>query len=188
MTVKQQRRAKAEKAAEIASRIKTSPSAHQLLLERKEPPRLLEDRSENAATQALIEQHHDIVAIVDRLGAVIRTSIGLLPEAQKRRLFNELMGTLIQKLERHFQYEERGGFMTDVVQRRPALAADVERLLTEHGNMIGQLRWIRARCIELDLETLQKHVQSFVDKFSHHEHHETDLIQGVYYGETGAGD
>lgn len=138
--------------------------------------------------KSLMEEHNFILQIVDRLRVAIRTSSALLPENQRRRLLEEMLGTLVEKLTGHFAFEEKDGFLTDVVERRPDWSSRVDKLRSDHLQMLKEFRGLKDRCHSMELTGLQNAISSALDHYLHHETRETDLIQRIYYENDAAAD
>ncbi len=142
----------------------------------------------DAYLRSIMTDHEFTSQLVDRLRVVISASVTVLPEDQKRRLIGELLTTLIDRLYPHFATEEEGGFLADVVERRPDWAPRVKHLLDEHQTMIEQFRGLRAQCNRMDLYALEHAVAQAIDQYVHHETEENRLIQRIYYDIAEAAD
>jgi hemerythrin-like domain-containing protein len=112
-----------------------------------------------------------------------------LPAHAKR--FDEALQNFSASLERHFEFEEDGGYMNFVVDRRPHHNAEVEMLRKEHGEIregIAKLQKDVSQDLTSDDELMRQFKKDFVDLirlFGRHEQAERELIMDVYWLEGG---
>ena len=106
---------------------------------------------------------------------------------QVRRLFDDFSNSL----NRHFEFEEVGGYLRMVTDRRPHHSAAVEKLLAEHKEIAELMSVIqehlRQNVIE-DGECLRRFKEDFVklmSKFDRHEVAERELMMEVFWLEGG---
>ena len=106
---------------------------------------------------------------------------------QVRRLFDDFANSL----NRHFEFEEVGGYLRMVTDRRPHHSAAVEKLLAEHKEITELMSIIqehlRQNVIE-DEECLRRFKEDFVklmSKFDRHEVAERELLMEVFWLEGG---
>ena len=104
-----------------------------------------------------------------------------------RRVFNDFG----ESLRRHFDFEEVGGYMATVVERRPHHAPEVERMREEHKSLTTQVRQIEHQ-LEHDLEADDaQHARfvadfvKFMALFGRHEQSERELVMEVFWVEGG---
>ena len=82
----------------------------------------------------------------------------------------------------HFQFEDEGGYMADVVSMAPQKNRLVEDLHAEHkvlGEEIGHLV-DQAKVVEGSLDALRQKITAWVAKVEAHEHQENTLVQEAY--------
>lgn len=104
-----------------------------------------------------------------------------------------LLETLEERLEAHFQDEERSTLFEDLVRRAPHLAEETLRLKAEHGTLRNRLRFIRAVVDGQPLkpetwQAVEKDFREFHDQLFHHEAHENELLQRVFGEDIGSKD
>lgn len=93
----------------------------------------------HAYISALLHKHRQIDARVAEIRSELRTILEGLPgSADIHRLIDQLKA-LYAALEQHFDEEELGGFIEDAISRNPKLAADADRLIAEHADLLRRL-------------------------------------------------
>lgn len=92
---------------------------------------------------------------------------------------------------KHFDFEELGGFMKDVLNNSPESLKTVKKLEEDHSGIIKELDQILddLKLLEekesLKLEELKGDVKHLIIRLKAHEKAENDLIQKVYSQEYG---
>lgn len=116
------------------------------------------------------------------------------PLPRHAEAFQTVLMDFSRSLERHFDFEEQGGYMKVVVKRRPHHSTRVEELRAEHKEIRNEVAKLRD-AIRQDLagqEHLMKQFKKdFVDlirTFGRHEQAERELIMDVYWVEGGVSD
>jgi len=95
---------------------------------------------------------------------------------------------------KHFDLEEDGGFMQDLVAISPGCTARVDRLKQEHDEIIPRLNQLTDSLREMtskrdgDLDGVVTGVIDVLDLLERHEAAECELIQDVYFQDIGVGD
>ncbi len=98
------------------------------------------------------------------------------------------------ELVKHFDLEEDGGFMQDLVNISPGCASRVEVLKQEHDDIIPRLNELTDRLKRIstnndeDLGHVAEDVLSLFDLLERHEAAERELIQDVFFQDIGVGD
>ncbi|MCA9320730.1 MAG: hemerythrin domain-containing protein [Planctomycetes bacterium] len=109
---------------------------------------------------------------------------GLAPE-DLAAFISVKLRVLRDTLSRHFQFEEAGGYMQDVLRRSPRHRGEVDRLLAQHVAILEVLS-------ELDQIhdglTLKDRASRVLELLAAHERDETELIQRSIADEPGGGD
>ena len=106
---------------------------------------------------------------------------------QVRRLFDDFSSSL----QRHFEFEEVGGYLRVVTDRRPHHSEKVERLLAEHKELKGLLAMIQEHLRQNPVEDgdcLRRFKEDFVKlmtTFDRHEVAERELLMEVFWLEGG---
>lgn len=109
---------------------------------------------------------------------------------QVRRLFDDFANSL----KRHFEFEEVGGYLRVVTDRRPHHTERVDRLLAEHKELRGLLSLIQDHLRQNPVEDghcLQRFKEDFVKlmtSFDRHEVAERELLMEVFWLEGGGSD
>lgn len=98
------------------------------------------------------------------------------------------------QLLKHFDLEEDGGFMTDLLRLKPQWAARIAQLGDEHAQirtrldvLIGHLKATRDLG-SFSAPGFRREVHDLLDLIRAHEALECELIQSAYYQVYGAGD
>jgi hypothetical protein len=92
---------------------------------------------------------------------------------------------------KHFDFEELGGFMKDVLNDAPETKRSVEKLEEEHSKIIKELDQILddlkalEQKAEIKLEENKRKIKHLIIKLKAHEKAENDLMQKVYSQEYG---
>ena len=97
-------------------------------------------------------------------------------------------------LEKHFDLEEEGGFMSDILAIAPQHSHTVEKLESEHQQMlvkledaISQLKAIEIKNTE-KIEAACQTIHEMLEILTTHEAAEGDLIESTYLNDYGGGD
>ncbi len=105
--------------------------------------------------------------------------------------FREALEHFSASLERHFDFEEAGGYMNFVVDRRPHHTAEVEKLRREHDLLrtgIERLREELSHDLVGSEDLMREFKKDFVELirlFGRHEQAERELTMDVYWLEGG---
>lgn len=95
-------------------------------------------------------------------------------------------------LVKHFDLEEDGGFMGDVIAKAPQERRRVDMLEAEHGEFLDELDGITGdlkRMVDLSsLPSVRDRLSGLVSKLHDHEASERDLMYTVYFRDIGVGD
>jgi hypothetical protein len=106
------------------------------------------------------------------------------------RRFRDFQNELVK----HFDLEEEGGFMEDLVARAPHHARQVDALELEHEDIATRLGAIADDLKRMNEHTMselpgvRKRVQEVLEVLHSHEEAERDLIQKAYFQDIGVGD
>ena len=98
------------------------------------------------------------------------------------------------EIHEHFELEEDGGFMDDVLKLKPQKKYAVSQLKTEHELMSTDLRRI-IKCVdeagtydEIKKINLTQRIRDFLDLLSVHEAEENLLLEDLYLQDDGIAD
>lgn len=92
---------------------------------------------------------------------------------------------------KHFDLEEEGGFMNEILSEAPQAMTQVKKLEAEHEQILARLDGILADLKALEvrdvskLEDIRNRVIQLISTIRGHEEAENNLIQTVYYQEYG---
>jgi hemerythrin-like domain-containing protein len=92
---------------------------------------------------------------------------------------------------KHFELEEDGGFMAEILSESPEAMNQVKKLEAEHGQIVSELDAILADLKKIHekempkLEDIRSRVIQLMTTIRNHEAAENELIQTVYYQEYG---
>jgi hypothetical protein len=98
------------------------------------------------------------------------------------------------ELTKHFDLEEDGGFMEDVISKAPRFAPRVKSLETEHVDALSVLDRITSDLKSMATfepeywNEIKVGITSLFDLLEEHEAAERELILEVYYQDIGVGD
>lgn len=137
----------------------------------------------------LRQEHASLGAELSELRALLDRPSG--PESRARWL--EALDQLVATLSRHFEFEEQGGYMSEVVARFPNWAADVEQLRREHREMLSSIKAIRTAVGQLPESgkpeaELRRQIEEWLAGISAHERHENLLLQEAFNLDMGTAD
>ena len=142
-----------------------------------------------------IEEEHDhlkeeMVSIRELIAADITDAT----YAEWRINFMWVLRDFYNDLQKHFDLEQEGGFMSDILKVAPQFANVVERLEDEHELMGKQLTAILEMLKPLEayspdaLQDVFSRVEEFLTLLTDHEAAEGDVIETAYMRDYGGGD
>ncbi len=105
-----------------------------------------------------------------------------------------LLRDFLNHLQKHFDLEEDGGFMSDILDVAPHKQHAVEKLATEHEEMVKSFSGIIASLKSLQekdddrIADICERIQVAVEMLKAHESAEGELIESTYLQDEGAGD
>ncbi len=117
--------------------------------------------------------------LADRLEAVARVA--------------EMVSSLGEHVETHFDEEETAGLFDDIVERAPRLSDHIAKLRADHQQLLTTVRQLKKAASEGDgstdwWENLEKTFHEFSKDLMHHENAENDILLAAYTDDIGAGD
>lgn len=128
-------------------------------------------------------------ALHDRVAVVPRTNLKAWIQATRTSL-----GDFQSHLLRHFDIEEDGGYLQAVVDRRPTLSGEVDRLRHEHdelGRMLGSIHRDLETLTDQDrllIEDLCARVSGLLRYIREHEDRENLMVVSVFTHDLGTKD
>lgn len=139
----------------------------------------------------LADEHREINQTADALDALVAQQDAAEGYAEWRRSLQEKLELFADLLEAHFQHEEEGGFLRDVLRDVPNSEISVQTLKREHAevrsalaSVLGDLGATRHGG-DNDVKRIRTAVQSILSTLHHHELSEQQLIQRTYYRDFG---
>ena len=136
------------------------------------------DRPDPVILGHLLAQHRELH---DQLLAA-RAAFAQPPGAARRCTARHVLGLLREHLRRHFDQEERGGFLEESIARMPRLSRAVQGVLDEHTALLAELDGLLATLDGCD-DTPESwrvaglSLAAFTDHLLAHERHETAVVQ-----------
>lgn len=99
------------------------------------------------------------------------------------------LATLLETVERHFEFEERDGYMDEVLRRRPSLQLEVDQLFNQHAVLRADLqRAFRWSGDNRQWSGLVDLLAQWIASIGRHEARENQLFQEVIDTDDGVGD
>ncbi len=141
-----------------------------------------------------IEEEH---ASLRQLMETITKTVKKEPEGDFSEWKLDLIWTLRDfqnELVKHFDHEEDGGFMDDVIRRAPQESGTAEVLEHEHRDFLDELDGITDVLKKMNqnnqtaLPSVRERVLALIQKLHEHEASERDLMYRVYFQDIGVGD
>ncbi len=147
--------------------------------------------------EKVLEEHRQLNARVADLRVFLEAPRPEVGRKGAHSWSTDLTGRLVKlhdALYRHFQEEEEGGMMEELMEAHPRATGAVESLVHDHGQILRDLR----RCttgameysdgVEPKNPALRRRIVDILDCLRQHEIEETDLIQRLEYEMVGTGD
>lgn len=113
------------------------------------------------------------------------------PTTESQKQLAILFADFSSSLKSHFEFEEEGGYLATVIERRPHHGDEVERLRLEHSQILEDLERLH-KDLEVDLPnnaemllTLKKDFRDLLTHFGRHEQKERELVMDVFWLEGG---
>jgi len=137
----------------------------------------------------ILEEHVHLRVLCDRLRLIAAAPGSTLPQARWRKVLDHELGSLLDSIESHFQTEERGGYLRNLVGAHPELGTRAEELLSQHGAILRGLEEAYASVQQYAaIDALRPQLRTLLATVAAHESNETELIQEALQRDTGAGD
>ncbi len=142
----------------------------------------------------LIKEHKELNRDIGELKLTIMESVSAEDFPDWRIQFIGKLQDLKQKLTSHFEFEEQGGFMTEVIDEAPQLLNQVNELEIEHkqilANLVGAVKVFKKLDVKDDLEfqDILNRVSRIMNELHNHEMTENELLQSAFYRELGSPD
>jgi hypothetical protein len=144
------------------------------------------DRADPVIMGHLLVQHRELHDLLMEARGAFEQPAGevALADAAAR------LGALRQHLARHFEQEERGGFMEESLSRMPRLAAAVREVMGEHPALLADLDRLLKRLAARDSgEEAWRQAghafEAFASRLLAHERNENAVVQEGYNEDLG---
>lgn len=124
-------------------------------------------------------QHRELRTAMERLRGLLSEGGGSQPAdlaAEARTLENDLR--------KHFEYEESGGYLGIVLEKRPGWSRRVDHLRKQHREILRAFGRLR----ELPAREVAGAIGRALDLVHEHDVAECDLVQRAVIEDIGAGD
>jgi hemerythrin-like domain-containing protein len=143
---------------------------------------------------AWMKQEH---AKVEELAARLRQKTATVPRAGLEQWIVDVRNELEHlraHLQKHFALEEEGGYLTQVIERRPTLSGEVDRLRSEHSQLAGIMDDMYRSVStvtpseELVLRDCCHRIGQFLCYLTEHESRENLIVLSVFTHDIGTKD
>ena len=144
------------------------------------------DRPDPVILGHLLAQHRELH---EQLLAA-RAAFARPPGAARRGAARHVLGLLREHLRRHFDQEERGGFLEESIARMPRLSRAVQGVLDEHAALLAELDGLLATLDGCDdapqsWRDAERSLAAFTDHLLAHERRENAVVQEGYNEDLG---
>lgn len=157
----------------------------------------MDDREANAnpedsSLEAILDEHRDCMQIVAEVEACLDEHPDREGEWMGRML--PKLKALAGKLRSHFREEEQASLYREVPERFPRFADRLQRLASEHSQILARATDLVGRAGALDhtriheLREFNAGVQMLVASLRRHEAEENEVILSAHWREFGEGD
>ncbi len=145
-------------------------------------------------TARWIRNEHEQIKI---LSEVLLEKVAIAPQSNEQKWIQDLCEAfdhLRAHMIKHMSLEIRDGYMLPVVNRRPALAREVERLAHEHGELSRVMDGIHQSLNELKptdrllMRDSCKRIRDLLQYLEHHEAEENILVVSAFTDDIGTHD
>ena len=142
----------------------------------------------------LIKEHEELNRHIGELRLTIMEKVSTKDFPNWRIQFIGRLGDLKHKLTNHFEFEEQGGFMTEVIDEAPQFLNQVKELEIEHKRILSNLDGVVTDIEKLDvkdnleLQDIFNRLSGIMSTLHHNEMAENELMQSAFYREYGSPD
>jgi hypothetical protein len=147
------------------------------------------DRADPVIMGHLLAQHRELHDLLVEVRGAFEQPAGAVARAHAAGR----LGVLRQHLVRHFEQEERGGYMEESLCRMPRLAEAARGVLAEHPGLLADLDGLLDRLAARDSgEEAWRQAghafEAFASRLLAHERNENAVVQEGYNEDLGYGD
>ncbi len=136
--------------------------------------------------QEIRKEHEALIALMRRLQAEV------IAPRHSWTLLAEDLRVFLKHLRRHFELEEEGGFMEDILWRWPQAASQVDALRAEHTRLLQEAERLIHRSDQVmngpPARAWAEACHRLLSAIREHERKENRLIQELFYIDVGGGD
>jgi hemerythrin-like domain-containing protein len=134
---------------------------------------------------------------VDELACVLSERVAHVPRANQQRWIEaarEAFEHFRAHMTRHIAMEEQDGYMAPVVEFRPRLSDEVERLKREHRQILRLLNAVHDLCEDVEpadsliIRDVCHRVQDILRYVEHHNQSENVLVLSAFHEDIGTQD
>ena len=144
------------------------------------------------------QNRHALFDQIQRDHQELRNLLGEVHHVLARKLESvarvaEMVGSLANHIEAHFEEEEATGVFDEVSEREPRLSSRAKELRAEHDRLRQTVQALSQAAKSGDgaadwWEQLETAFHDFSKDLMRHEHQENELVQVAYEQDLGAGD
>lgn len=140
----------------------------------------------------LDSEHRQLSKAIQELQALVRSPVTEKTLAGWKKNTEASLEVFQGLVRGHFEHEEEGGFLRDVLREVPNSQREVRALRREHRDIERRLTKIRKKLSKLDdsgaAERISRRIAEMTRLLVNHETTEQHLVQRTYYREYGVGD
>jgi hemerythrin-like domain-containing protein len=131
---------------------------------------------------------HEITGKIEKLVAAIKPQRRTIEWSSS---LLENLSSLREHLEKHFEFEETGGFMEEVVKALPNISPQVETLRCDHQILAYEINELYRRAERLILDNgptsreIGEDIKHFLHALHEHEKKENELVLHVFLDDIG---
>lgn len=136
-------------------------------------------------------------AKIDALAIELQEKVAVIPRAHQQRWIADVRASFEEFADcvhRHQSLEEQDGYMTAVVDERPSLSHEVDRLAHEHGELAQLMNGIKRQLSELTpddallIRDACRRIQNLLLYLEHHTKEENLMVMSVFQLDLGTDD
>lgn len=141
----------------------------------------------SAVDAGLLDSEHELLRR-EAAELLLLAEHGWTLDRPMRDALVERLKRLCDRLREHFQHEEEGDYLHDVLVRRPGLQGQVARLQSQHGTFLSEGDALsRALLGERAPRDWPARVVRLLEGLRRHEIAEVDLMQRAFLDDLGSG-
>ena len=150
------------------------------------------ERDETEVAKKIAKEHESIRRYIGALNLLEMTEVDAKEFFDWKLEFIWQLRDFKNRLLKHFDLEEEGGFMEDIVKVAPHLSRKVSGLKVEHDQILMSLDEILFKLKRMkkkndtELEQVQFELNDVITSLRDHENEENILMQQAYYREFGS--